>query len=237
MASMKKISRNALVAGAAVAVVVGLGAAGAVAANGVLSPEEDSKAIIDDAASQLGVEPDELSGALKQAMKNRIDAAVDAGQLTEAQAKELKERIDSEDFPLVGRGPHGGPGFHGQGLGHFGHGDVLAAAASYLGLTAAELREQLDGKTLAEVAKAEGKSVSGLVDAMVAAAEKDIDQAVADGELTGAQATELKSGLDERMTDLVNGELERGPGLHHHGFGSMGDDHVERHGLFQGPPA
>ena len=73
---MKKIPRNVLVAGIAVVLFVGLGAAGAIAASGVLSPEEESKAIIDDAASQLGVEPDELSGALEQALKNRIDAAV-----------------------------------------------------------------------------------------------------------------------------------------------------------------
>lgn len=234
---MKRIPRNVLVASGVIALMVGLGAAGAIAANGVLAPEEDSKAIIDDAASQLGVQPEELSGALKQAMKNRIDAAVVAGQLTEEQAKELKQRIDSEDFPLLGRGSHGRPGFPGRGLGHFGHGVVLAAAASYLGVTEAELREQLDGKTLAEVAKAEGKSVSGLVDAMVTAAEKDIDQAVADGKLTEAQASELKSGLDERMTDLVNGELGRGPGMHPRGFGTMDDDHMGRYGLFQGPPA
>jgi polyhydroxyalkanoate synthesis regulator phasin len=234
---MKRIPRNGLVAGAAVALVVGLGAAGAIAANGVLSPGEQSKAIIDDAASQLGVQPDELSGALKQAMKNRIDAAVQAGQLTEEQGKQLKERIDSEDFPLIGPGRRGGPGFHGHGLGHFGRGDVFSAAASYLGLTEAELHAQLEGKTLADVAKAKGKSVSGLVDAMVASAKKSIDQAVDDGKLTEAQATELKNGLEERMTALVNGELGDGFGFRGRPFGSLDDDHMGRHGMFGGPPA
>ena len=46
--------------------VVGLGAAGAVAASRVLSPSEESKAVIEDAAGQLGVQPDELSDALKR---------------------------------------------------------------------------------------------------------------------------------------------------------------------------
>ena len=36
--------------------------------------------------------------ALKQALKNRVDAAEEAGCLTEAQAKELKARIDSVEF-------------------------------------------------------------------------------------------------------------------------------------------
>ena len=41
----------------------------------MFSPSEESKAVIDDAASQLGVEPSELSDALKQALKNRVDEA------------------------------------------------------------------------------------------------------------------------------------------------------------------
>ena len=99
---------------AAIAVlVVGLGAAGAIAASQVLSPREETKAVIDDAASQLGVKPEALSEALKQALKNRVDAAEEAGRLTEAQAKELKARIDSDEFPLLfgPGGGHPGPGF------------------------------------------------------------------------------------------------------------------------------
>ena len=92
---------NGLVAGVAIVLVVGLGAAGAIAANGVLSPEEESKAIIDDAASQLGVEPTELSSALKQAMKNRIDAAVGAGQLTEEQATSAQGTHRLERVPAA----------------------------------------------------------------------------------------------------------------------------------------
>ena len=139
-------------------IVVGLGAAGAVAASKAFSPSEESKAVIDDAAGQLGVEPDALSDALKQALKNRLDAAVEAGRLSEEQANALKERIDSGDgLPLFG-GMRGGPN-----PGHFGHIGNLEAAAAYLGLTQAELREQLADKTLAEIAKDKGKSVDGFV--------------------------------------------------------------------------
>ena len=58
----------------------------------------------------------------------------------------------------------------------------LAAAATYLGTTKAELQTQLrTGKTLAQVAKAtDGKSVSGLVSAIVAAETKTITQRVTD---------------------------------------------------------
>ena len=104
MSRRKKLIYVAGVAGATF-VIAGLGAAGAIAASDLFSPGEESKAVIDDAASQLGVEPSELSDALKQALKNRVDEAVDAGRLTEEQAKELKERIDADDYPLLfGRG-------------------------------------------------------------------------------------------------------------------------------------
>ena len=197
---------------AAAALVVGLGAAGAIAASRILSPSEESKAVIDDAAKQLGVQPEELSDALKQALKNRIDDAVDAGRLTEEQAKELEERIDSGDYPLLfGLGP--GPG-HGFGLGHHRGFGVLETAAAYLGLSEADLREALGDKTLAEIAQEKGKTVDALVKALVAAEEKRIDEAVADGRITKAQATEIKSKLTERMEALVNGELRRGDHPH-----------------------
>jgi hypothetical protein len=224
MTRSKKIKITAAAVGAA-ALVVALGAAGAIAASGVLSPKEESQAVIDEAADRLGVEPSELTDALKEALKSRVDAAVEAGRLTEAQGEALKERIDSGEAPLLfgGLGRLGGPGGHGPGhFGRFGHFGKLDAAASYLGLSEAEVREQLaDGKTLADIAKAEGKSVDGLVQALVKEGEERLDRAVADGKLTQAQADSLAEDLDERMTDLVNGDLPgRGFG---HRFG--GSDH------------
>ena len=62
----------------------------------------------------------------------------------------------------------------------------------------------------------------GLVAALVNAAEKAIDEAVADGRLTQKRADELKSKLDERIESFVNGEFaERGHAFHR-GFGAGG---------------
>jgi hypothetical protein len=185
------------------ALVIGLGAAGAVAATSLLSPEEESKAIIDDAAEQLGVEPAELSDALKQALKNRVDEGIEAGRLTEEQGAELKERIDSDDHLLIfgGRGLHGGPGFE-RHLHLMG----LEAAAAYLGMTGAELRDALHDSTLAEIAREQGKTVDGLVKAIVADKTKRIDEAVANGRLTDEQGSDLKARLTEHVEALVNGE-------------------------------
>jgi hypothetical protein len=197
---MRRHMRKIAVGGAALAATVGAG--GAIAAT-QLNPKQESQAVVNDAAEQLGVEPSELSDALKDALANRVDAAVEAGRLTEEQGAELKERIESGEVPLLGLG---GPGF-GHRMHHVGD---LDAAASYLGMTEANLMTALEGgMTLAQIAEDRGKSVDGLVNALVDEAEAKLAAAVRAGRLTDAQRDSILSGLEQRITRLVN---ER-PGL------------------------
>src|SRR6266508_1555877 len=92
----------------------------------------------------------------------------------------------------------GSPGLH---IG-VGHGGGPAAVAAYLGLTQSELRAQLEaGKSLAQIASAQGKSVEGL------------DDAVANGKLTAAQAETMLAERRSHVGDIVNatgGPGERG---------------------------
>jgi polyhydroxyalkanoate synthesis regulator phasin len=214
-------NKRRLIFGAA-ALLAAAGGGAAVAASGS-SPSEENKAILDSAAKKLGISSSKLSAALKQALSDRVDAAVAAGRLTKDQGDVLKQRINSHDFPLFG-------GRHERGFGHGGFIGKLDAAAAYLGLTEAQLRTQLEsGKSLAQVAQAQGKSASGLVDALVAAAKKRLDEAVAAGRLTKAQAEEMLAGLRTRITSIVN---STGPaGRPHFGFRHSGFDHSGR------PPA
>lgn len=63
--------------------------------------------------------------------------------------------------------------------GPFGSPRSLATAATYIGITEAELRTELQtGKTLAEVAVAHGKTRDGLIAALAAEATKQITTAV-----------------------------------------------------------
>jgi polyhydroxyalkanoate synthesis regulator phasin len=191
------------------ALVAGGGAA--IAGTGVLSPKQEREAFLNDAAKQLGVKPSELSAALKGALEKRVDAAVAAGRITKAEADRIKARIDAGDVPLF-LGPGLGRG-HDRSRHHdrvFGHrrGAQLQAAASYVGLTVAQLHKRLeDGKTLAQVAKDQGKSVDGLVQAMLAEKAKALDGAVKAGKLTKAERDDLVAGLKKRITDLVNGRF------------------------------
>ena len=188
---------------AAAGLVVGAGAAVAATQGG---PQQESQAIVADAAQQLGVSPAALTAALKKALENQVDAALSAGTITQAQADDMKAAIESGQLPLLGlRGGHD----HGPG-----HGADLATAASYLGLTEAELRSSLaGGETLADVAKAQGKSTSGLVAALVNAARQRLDADVSAGRLTDAQRQAILSDLEQRVTDLVNGVMPAPPAL------------------------
>ncbi len=220
---MEKPTRTRLVAGSAVALVlaVGLGASAAIAGSRVLGPNDDRQAVIDDAAAELGVQPSALEDALEQGLKNRVREAVDAGDLTEEQGAELEKLIEAGEIPFLGGfgfgfrfERFGGPGDN-PGPGHFGHFEGsggLGAAASYLGLTEDALHERLrDGTTLAAIAKAEGKSVDDLVQAMVNEAKKELNAAVAAGRLSGERADMIEQDLEELTKALVNGELPKGP--------------------------
>ena len=117
------------------------------------------------------------------------------------------------------------------GPGGFRHhvGADLAAAASYLGITEEQLRAELqNGNTLAEVAKTHGKTVAGLVNAVVAEAKTRLDSAVKAGRLTQAEADATLAGLKRRITDFVNGRFPSPLfGGHERGFHG---------GAFFGPP-
>jgi polyhydroxyalkanoate synthesis regulator phasin len=195
------MKKKTVVLGVAGALAVAGGGAGFAATQ---NDSNDSQAVINDAAKQLGVTPNALSNALKTALKNRVDAAVAAGRLTKEQGDALKARIDAGDLPL------GVGGFHHGGPGHFLE---LDAAADYLGLTEAQLRSELaGGKTLAQVARDHGKGVGGLINAMVAEAKSHLDDAVAEGRITQSQADSILADLKQRITDRVNNGTFRGFG-------------------------
>jgi polyhydroxyalkanoate synthesis regulator phasin len=195
MAKLKPKVIAGAVAGLAVA-----GGGAAIAADQLGSPKQESQAVLNDAAKQLGVEPSALTAALKKALENRVDDAVAAGRLTKAQGDDLKQRIESGDAPLFA-----GPGFH-----HRGPFGGLDAAATYLGLTDAQLRTRLEsGKSLADVAKAQNKTVDGLVQAIVDAAKKKLDAAVAAGRLTQSRADSILADLKSHAADFVNGTAPR----------------------------
>lgn len=144
------------------------------------------------------------------AIKNALAGLVKDGTLTQAQADKVATTLDSK-LPERQFGGHG-----------MRMGAGLDEAASIIGISEAELRTQLQsGKTLAEVAKAEGMSESTLVNKLVAAAKTRLADAVKAGRLTQAQADQMTTDLQERITDMVTRSGPMG-GRMHHRFGGQG---------------
>ena len=201
-------SRKWTFAAVAAAAVVVAGAGAAIAATRGHSPQQESQTVLNDAAKELGVTPAKLRSAIENALVKRVDAAVADGRLTKEQADDLKARIRTGDVPLLAPRLHPG---RGHAHGHFKRFGKLEAAASYLGVDRAELREALrSGESLADVAREKGKSVDGLVAALMKSATERLDAAVAAGRLTDAQRDEVASRLEDWIKSFVEGTFERG---------------------------
>jgi hypothetical protein len=95
-----------------------------------------------------------------------------------------------------------------EGRGHRGGLD-LSVAAETLGLSEDDLRTQLEeGKTLADVAEAQGVDRQALIDALVSAAETRLD--------------EMRAELPDRIAELVDATLPAGGRGDHGGRGGPG---------------
>jgi hypothetical protein len=182
---------------------------------GLRTQLEAGKTLAQVATATSGKTTAGLIAALVTAEKTEIAAEVTAGRLTQAEADQITPALTQRFTDFVnGTRPVGGPPR--GGFGH-GPGPGLDGAASYLGISESSLFTQLrSGKTLAQIADATaGKSSAGLIDALLAAATKQL----------GSQAP---SDLRRRITDLVNGVHPAGGpshGFFRHGF--------FRHGSFQ----
>jgi hypothetical protein len=245
---LQAFSKRKLVIGSTVLAVAAC-AGGAVAATQG-SSQNPRQQYLDDVAKRLNVTPAQLDSALKGAALDQLAAAVKAGKLTQAQANALKQRIQqgaAGGAPFLGPprafGPgRFGPGPFGFGLGHalfFGPDAPAAAVAKYLGLTEAQLIKQFEGgKSLADIAKAQGKTTAGLEQAITDAAKARLDKAVADKRITAAQEQKILKALSAGINDIVNSTPAKGvPGGFGLAFGAGPGKLGLHRAIFFGPDA
>jgi hypothetical protein len=84
---------------------------------------------------------------------------------------------------------------------------MLVRAARFLDLNRSDLRAQLPGHSLADLAESQGKSTSGLEAAMVAPAKARLAKAVAGGELAPARADALLTRLEQTAHRIATHEF------------------------------
>ena len=115
---------------------------------------------------------------------------------------------------------------------HMGSGKGGEVVATVLGLTATELRTQLDaGKTLAQVALDQGIAVQKVIDVIVTDIKAHLAEEVASGELTQAEADAKSANITTKVTEMVNtvrpAKPAGGRGGHGRGRGEMRGPRME----------
>ena len=175
---------------------------------------------MDTLASELGATRDGLVAAGKAAATAAIDAAVEAGDITEERATELRARVDEADGSGCAWFGHGfARGLaqgseQGVGRGFLG-GDVFEAAATALGIESADLIDRLDtADSLEALATEEGVAYDDVKASVLAAVQADLDAAVAEG-LDQARADEVIA----RLTTWLDGGGDVGGSGRHFGPG------------------
>lgn len=151
-------------------------------------------------AEAQGVAVDDVVALLVKQQEEKVAEAVKAGKLTQEQADQMNEKA-SERVKAMVESTHQDRG-HGKGMG-FGIGkneDLLAL----LKLDEAKLTEELKaGKSLAEVAQAQGVSEDEVVALLVKQQKDKLAQAVEAGKLTQENADKRSEELEAFAKKMV----------------------------------
>jgi hypothetical protein len=143
------------------------------------------------------------SSARDEYLQSVLAPLVKNGTITQAQADAVVKQLESAAKPLVG-GFARLPGVN----------DVFSAAAKKIGVTEDALKTALrNGQSIADVAKSKHVDPNAVVDAMVAAAKSDLDQAVKNGKISASVEQTQLNRLKDMFTTMVNAKPPQGFGF------------------------
>jgi polyhydroxyalkanoate synthesis regulator phasin len=187
----------------------------AIAVGGAVSSADDGDGpfgnFLARVAEKLGITEAELKTAIQDAQLETIDEAVAEGRLTDERAARLRERVE-EGGHLFARRPHHHPVPR----------LIVSSAVQVLGIETTDLVAELKaGKSLAEVAEAQGMPVEDFTPALLTEIQTQLDALVAEGKLTADRAAEMFQHIEENIDRIVNAHHEPG---HHHGWRHAHDD-------------
>jgi 3-hydroxyacyl-CoA dehydrogenase len=163
----------------------------------------------------------------KSYLEDTLAPLVKNGTITQAQADAVIKAIEDAR-------PDGKIFRHRFGPGRGMFVDLFSVAAKKIGVSVDDLRSALrDGKSIADVAKSKNVDPQAVVDAIVAALQKNVDQAVKDGKLTKSEADARLNAAKTHISAFINGTAPKfgdhppfrgfDHGLHHGGWNRRGD--------------
>ena len=207
---MKFLTKRNLLAGAAALVIAG-GSAVAYetsTASAQAAPTPTARAgrgdFLKALAAKLGISTDQLQSSMDSVRKD----------------------LGLPDHAKGGFGMMGGRG------GMFGPGAGMDELAKILGITTDQLRQEMPGKSITDLAKAHNVDIAKVKADLIAAATTRIDQAVTDGKLTADRAKTMKDNLATRIDTMVTRTMPT-PGQGRMGRGDD-DDHGGKGGGREG---
>ena len=175
---------------------------------------------VNNLATNLGVTNDALGAAVRKTLAQQIDAVQTAGTLTAAQAQTAKDRVNNANnadlcasIGTGGKGMAGGmAGGAGQGGMAFGmlQGDLLNTAASYYGITADVLKQELQDKgTLQAVAAAHEKDNAADKAGLLAALEQSLRTSLTGQGVAADRVEQAVTMLTQNFDQLYTAPLGR----------------------------
>jgi len=155
-------------------------------------------------AEAQGVEEDDVIALLVKQQADKLAEAVEAGKLTQEQADKLSENAaDRVKKQLESADQDRG---HGKGFGFGKNEDLLAL----LKLDEAKLQEELKaGKTLAEVAEAQGVSEDEVVALLVKQHEEKLAEEVKAGKVTQEEADKRSEEVEKFVKQIIEKKHEK----------------------------
>ena len=165
---------------------------------------------LQDLATRLGVPVSTLQQDKLASAEDVLAQLVKDGKLTQNQANQIKQRLESHQA-CTGKGK----GFWGRGVMVQSLKQYLPAIATEvaqgLHMTASQLMSQLQsGKSLGDIATAQGVSSAQLQTLVTNAIQSAVNKAVSDGNLTQQQATNIMQMLQKNpgaLNHLFNGHF------------------------------
>ncbi len=190
-----------------IAAAVTASAIGVIAITGAGAQQGDAprQSFLGRVAEKLGIGEDTLTTAVKDARIDQINEAVADGSITQEQADQLKERVDSGELGIA-EFEHYGKRRHCLAA-RF----VIGATAQVLDVDAQQVLVQLQqGKSLAEIAQAQGMSVDDFKAALSDQVHSELQAKVEQGKITQEQADRMFQRFTSNLDEIVNHHPEPG---------------------------
>jgi uncharacterized protein (DUF433 family) len=182
-----------------------------------------------DIAESEGVSASDVVDEALSIRKELLAEKVEDGTITQEQADEMLENMQSRLSEHVESTDQRGP--RGRGMGHRAAGGVVREMSDLTGLSAQEILERRQsGESFEAIAESKGVSADELISAALKTAGEHIARAVEERGLPQEQADEMLKNLEAHLTEIIASTDElpappsggRGPGGGHSGQKGMG---------------